>query len=147
MRPDAESGLIFGAIGGTTTVVINLLNVALITGNGCHQQGTFLPFLAFVLFAILAGVAGIRAEAAGGSGAIAGAVTGAGSGIAMPILVLLTAINAGHACAGTSQIDLITLTSIGGVLGLVILLAGIAVGAGAGAVGALFGGSEDSAAT
>jgi hypothetical protein len=59
-----------------------------VTGNGCHQRGTILPFVAFVLFVILAGVAASRAEAAGGRGAIAGAVTGAGSGIAMPILVL-----------------------------------------------------------
>jgi hypothetical protein len=36
----------------------------------------------------------------------------------MPILVTVTAINAGHVCAGTSQIDLITPASIGGVLGL-----------------------------
>jgi hypothetical protein len=67
----------------------------------------------------------------------------------MPIPVLfgiVMATNAGHACAGASQIDLISLTAIGGVLGLVIFLAGIAVAGAAGALGALFGGPEESAA-
>jgi hypothetical protein len=145
VRPDAQNGLIIGAIAGAATLVLNLLNVALITGTGCHQQGSFLPLVAFAIFVILAGVAGSRAERAGGSGAIAGAVTGAVSGVAMPILVLFTTISAAPVCAGTSQIDLIALTSIGGVLGLVIFLAGIPVGAGAGALGALFGGPAESA--
>ena len=145
MRPDTQNGLIIGAIAGAETVVLNLLNIVLITGTGCHQQGTFLPFAAFGLFVILAAVAGSRAERAGGSGAIAGAVTGAVSGVAMPILVLVTAINAAPECAGTTQIDLITLTSIGGLLGLVLFLAGIGVGSAAGALGALFGGPEESA--
>ena len=146
MRPDARNGLVIGAVAGALTVGFNLVNLALVTGNGCQQRGTILPFAAFLVFVILAGVAGSRAEAAGGSGAIAGAVTGAVSGIAMPILVVLTAINTGHACAAASQIDLITLTSIEALLGLAIFLAGIAVGATAGALGALFGGSTESPA-
>jgi hypothetical protein len=149
MRPDTQNGLISGAVAGVATLGLNLINVAMIAGTGCQQRGTILPFVAFVVFVILAGVAGNRAEAAGGSAAIAGAVTGAVSGIGMPVLVLfgtVTATNAGHTCPGTSQVDLISLTAIGGVLGLVIFLAGIAAGAGAGALGALFGGPEESGA-
>jgi hypothetical protein len=149
MRPDTQNGLIVGAIAGVATLGLNLINVAMITGTGCQQRGTILPFVAFVVFVILAGVAGNRSEAAGGSAAISGAVTGAVSGIAMPILVvfgMVIASSAGHACAGLSQVDLITLTSIGVVLGLVTFLGGIAVGAAAGALGALLGGSGESAA-
>jgi hypothetical protein len=140
--------LTLGAIAGVATLGFNLINVAILTGNVCHRRGTILPFVAFVVFVIVAAVAGNRAEVAGGSAPIAGAVTGAVSGIALPILVLLgivTATNAGRACAGASQVDLISLTAIGVVLGLVIFLAGIAVGAAAGALGALFGGSDDAA--
>jgi hypothetical protein len=147
MRPDVQTGLTLGAIAGVATLGLNLINVAILTGNGCHQRGTILPFVAFVVFLILAGVAGKRAEAAGGSAPIAGAVTGVASGIAMPILLLfgiVTATNA-NACAGASPVDLISLTAIGGILGLVIFLAGVAVGAAAGAVGALFGGSDEAA--
>jgi hypothetical protein len=130
------------------TLGLNLINLAMVTGTGCDQHGTVLPFVAFVVFVILAGIAGNRAEVVGGSAAIAGAVTGAVSGIAMPILVLfsaVTATNTAQACAGVSQTDLIALTSIGGLLGLAIFLTGIAVGAGAGALGALFGASDESA--
>jgi hypothetical protein len=149
VRPDTHNGLIFGGIAGITTVGLNLINVVLVSGNGCPQRGTILPLVAFAVFVVLAGVAGRRAEARGGSAAIAGAGTGAVSGLAMPILVvfgIVTANNAEHACAGSSQIDLISLSAIGGVLGLVIFLAGIAVGAAAGALGALFGGPEESPA-
>jgi hypothetical protein len=41
------------------------------------------------------------------------------SGIAIPILMLfgiVTITNAGYACAGTSQVDLISLTAMGGSL-------------------------------
>ena len=64
----------------------------------------------------------------------------------MVLFGIVTANNAEHACAGSSQIDLISLSVIGGVLGLVLFLAGIAVGAAAGAVGSLFGGPEEPAA-
>ena len=146
MRPDVRNGLALGVIAGVATLGLNLINVAMVTGNGCHQRGTILPFVTFAVFLILAGVAGKRAEAAGGSAPIAGAVTGAVSGIAIPILMLVGIVTTANACAGASQVDLISLTAIGGVLGLVIFLAGIAVAAAAGAVGALFGSSDEAAA-
>ncbi|MEO6798105.1 MAG: hypothetical protein ABI401_11400 [Candidatus Dormibacter sp.] len=147
MNAKLRQGVLFGAIAGVTTLVLNVANGALMSGSVCHRQGTPLPVLGFIVFTLLAGAAGRQASQRGGSAAIAGLLTGAISGIA---ILLLVAVSLGGAAQAASQclqgtntqgINVGAVASgFGLILAVLVYLVGLGIGAAAGALGAAIGG-------
>jgi len=147
MKPPVRNGLLFGAIAAVATFVVNLANGAMMNGDTCHRQGTPLPVLGFIIFVILAGAAGRQTSIGGGSAAVAGLLTGAVSGLATVLLVLLSLNRASQVAAqclqgaNTQGINVGAVASgFGLVLALVVYLIGLGVGAGAGTLGSAIAG-------
>ena len=148
MKPWLRYGLIFGVAAGVATIVVNVLGSLnrpadiCVTGKG----NLTLTMSGLILFLVIAGAAGWQTTRSGSkisSGALAGLVTGAVSGL--PVLVgfvlsLDLAIRAVHCPSAPRPIPPdATVRAIGVIVALVIVLIGMGVGAAAGAAGGALG--------
>ncbi|HYM51475.1 MAG TPA: hypothetical protein VET65_13020 [Candidatus Limnocylindrales bacterium] len=146
MQVWVRNGLIAGGIAGVVTIIVNLAERAMATGDVCHRTGPRLGYLGFVAFLLLTGWAGYATARAGLSvsrAAIAGVIGGAVSGIGTIIVVLsaLDQIRSASQCiANPNGVDVQAFATAGGVIAaLVLFIIGIAIAAGAAAVGGVLG--------
>ncbi len=157
MKQWQRNGIVFGGAAFVVTLALNLLMWAARPSDACARGGSgfWITLLGVALFVGLAGAAGWRTTRAGGSvgsGSLAGLLTGAISGLGVVVyFVAVSGTSAASAAqcsptkAGqaTATADVLQLAII--VFGVVVALAGLGIGAAAGAIGGSIGEPRDTA--
>ena len=145
MKPWLRNALTFGAVSALATLALNLLGNATASGDACHRNSP-LGLLAFLVFLGLMGGAGFRTARAGetlGMATMAGLIGALISaiGTAIALAVILSSFNASQCIQNnTTGVSSQTLLTTGGiVIGVVLSLIGLGVGAGAAAIGGVIG--------
>ena len=144
MKPWLRNALTFGAISAVVTLGLNAIGGATAAGDACHKSSP-LGFLAFLLFLILMAGAGFMTTRAGDtvgmatvSGLVAAVISGIGTVIALAIIV--GSISPSCVQQNNTGVSSSTLLGAAGIVaGIFLSLIGLAIGAGAGAIGGLMG--------